>query len=135
MGNLTLDSVVSELELSARAENCLADAKITTIRQLVSLTSQQLLEIKNFGKTSLQLVEHRLDVCGFKFGMPIEPAKIQEIPNQPLQECPECAKLKEKIALMEKWRISKDELDKMNEKIVALEYRINDLEENAEKDD
>lgn len=50
----TLAKSVEELELSVRAANCLRDAKIKTIGDLVQRTERELLSMENFGKKSLQ---------------------------------------------------------------------------------
>ena len=44
---------LAELELSVRATNCLESENIITVRDLVSRTEEQLLEVRNFGETTL----------------------------------------------------------------------------------
>ena len=63
---------VTELELSVRASNCLENAKISTLGELVVRTEQDLLKFKNFGKTSLQEVKEKLVGMGLQLGMKIE---------------------------------------------------------------
>jgi len=64
-----LDKPVSILNLSVRANNCLDAAKISTLRQLVSLTEGDLLRFRSFGKTSLQEVHRKLADVNLKLGM------------------------------------------------------------------
>ncbi len=64
-----LDRPLSTLELSARASNCLDSARITVIRQLVSMTETDLLNLRSFGKTSLTEVKKRLLDLGLSLGM------------------------------------------------------------------
>jgi len=64
-----LDMSVSELELSVRAENCLESQNIKTIRQLVIRTENELLGLRNFGKTSLEDIKQRLEGMGLSLGM------------------------------------------------------------------
>ncbi|MBM3214915.1 DNA-directed RNA polymerase subunit alpha [Candidatus Poribacteria bacterium] len=64
-----LEKPVAELELSVRAANCLENAGIRTIRELVSRTEKQMLEQKNFGRKSLAEVKEILQGFGLEFGM------------------------------------------------------------------
>jgi DNA-directed RNA polymerase subunit alpha len=59
-----LDQPISVLNLSVRARNCLDAENVRTIRQLVKLTEQDLLELRNFGQTSLREVKKRLGEHG-----------------------------------------------------------------------
>ncbi|MCU0723024.1 MAG: DNA-directed RNA polymerase subunit alpha [Planctomycetes bacterium] len=60
---------VSDLDLSVRASNCLEAEGITTIRDLVSHTEDEMLEVRNFGKTSLKEVKKKLGDLGLDLGM------------------------------------------------------------------
>lgn len=60
---------VSVLDPSARAENCLRTENITTIGQLVRRTEQDMLVLRNFGKTSLNELKRKLADMGLAFGM------------------------------------------------------------------
>lgn len=60
---------LSELELSVRAMNCLENEKITLVRDLVSRTEDSLLEVRNFGETTLTEVKEKLDKIGLRLGM------------------------------------------------------------------
>lgn len=63
---------IDELELSARAHNCLANANITRVLDLVNLSEDESLRIKNFGKKSLDEVKEVLKSMGLRFGMHIK---------------------------------------------------------------
>jgi DNA-directed RNA polymerase subunit alpha len=69
---------LSELNLSVRASNCLESENIMTVRDLVTKTEDQLLEVRNFGETTLTEVKHRLRDLGLHLGMrlPALPAGV-----------------------------------------------------------
>lgn len=60
---------ISELELSVRSANCLKEANIKTIGDLVQMTEQELLQHRNFGKKSLNELTEILKNMGLSFGM------------------------------------------------------------------
>jgi DNA-directed RNA polymerase subunit alpha len=60
---------LAELELSVRATNCLESEGISTVRDLVSRSEEELLEVRNFGDTTLKEVKIRLEERGLKLGM------------------------------------------------------------------
>lgn len=64
-----LNQSVAELRLSVRAGNCLEGEGITTIRDLVQRNEDQLLEIRNFGETTLSEVREKLATLGLHLGM------------------------------------------------------------------
>jgi DNA-directed RNA polymerase subunit alpha len=64
-----LSMSISELNLSVRASNCLESENIMTVRDLVSRTEDQLLDVRNFGETTLTEVQHRLRDMGLHLGM------------------------------------------------------------------
>jgi DNA-directed RNA polymerase subunit alpha len=64
-----LGTPIAELKLSVRATNCLESENITTLRELVSRSEDQLLEIRNFGDTTLTEVRQKLDELGLHLGM------------------------------------------------------------------
>jgi DNA-directed RNA polymerase subunit alpha len=66
-----LGMLVTDLRLSLRANNCLEEAGITTLRELVSRTREDLLELRNFGETSLEEIEGKLREHGLHIGMPL----------------------------------------------------------------
>jgi len=64
-----LKTPIAELELSVRAANCLREAAIRTIGELVEKTPQELLKYRNFGKKSLVEIEELLKGMGLSLGM------------------------------------------------------------------
>ena len=64
-----LNMSLAELELSVRATNCLESEGITTVRDLVIRTDEELLEVRNFGETTLKEVKLKLEERGLKLGM------------------------------------------------------------------
>ena len=67
--NEHLDKSVEELELSARSYNCLRNASIQTVRELVVKTEDELLGTKNFGQKSLNEIVGILATMGLELGM------------------------------------------------------------------
>jgi len=67
-----LDRSLLELELSVRAKNCLDGANLQTIRDLVSLSEQEVMNLKNLGKTSLTEIKAKLAERGLVLGMAAE---------------------------------------------------------------
>jgi DNA-directed RNA polymerase subunit alpha len=66
-----LNMSLAELELSVRATNCLESEGITTVRDLVIRTDEELLEVRNFGETTLKEVKGKLSERGLHLGMKI----------------------------------------------------------------
>jgi DNA-directed RNA polymerase subunit alpha len=64
-----LGMLVSDLRLSLRANNCLHEAGIETLKDLVSRSREELLEVRNFGDTTLQEIEAKLRELGLELGM------------------------------------------------------------------
>ena len=64
-----LNMSLAELELSVRATNCLESEGITTVRDLVIRTDEELLEVRNFGETTLKEVKLKLEERNLKLGM------------------------------------------------------------------
>ncbi len=64
-----LNRSLAELNLSVRATNCLESEGINTVRDLVSRTEDQLLQVRNFGETTLQEVRERLGAIALRLGM------------------------------------------------------------------
>ncbi len=64
-----LNQPVSVLEPSVRAANCLAAEGIKTIRDLVTRQEADMLQVRNFGKTSLKEIKQKLIEQGLSFGM------------------------------------------------------------------
>jgi DNA-directed RNA polymerase subunit alpha len=67
--NALMGKSVEELELSVRANNCLRNAGITAIGELVQRTEAELMKTKNFGKKSLQEIKDELNRIGLSLGM------------------------------------------------------------------
>jgi len=67
-----LGKSLDEFDLSVRTANCLKNASIGTIRDLVSRSENEILEIKNFGKKSLEELQELLDRLGLTFGMEMQ---------------------------------------------------------------
>lgn len=78
-GDPTLESKLSmslaQMNLSSRAMNCLESEGINTVRELVSRTEEQLLEVRSLGETTLNEVKEKLTQMGLRLGMPVPPAR------------------------------------------------------------
>lgn len=70
--NERLNKSIVELELSVRSYNCLKNANIQTIGELITKTESEMLKTKNFGRKSLNEVKEILADMGFSFGMKID---------------------------------------------------------------
>ena len=70
--NENLYRSVEELELSVRSANCLKNADINQIYQLVSKTEAEMLKTKNFGRKSLNEIKEVLAEMGLSLGMKLE---------------------------------------------------------------
>ncbi len=68
---------ITELELSVRASNCLRDANIKTIGELVRKPESELLEFRNFGKKSLTEIHDILKAMGLGLGMKVDVKKLR----------------------------------------------------------
>jgi DNA-directed RNA polymerase subunit alpha len=64
-----LGMLISDLRLSLRANNCLEEAGIGTLRELVSRSREEMLEMRNLGETTLHEIEAKLRDLGLEFGM------------------------------------------------------------------
>ncbi len=64
-----LNMSLAELNLSVRAGNCLESENINTVRDLVQRNEDQLLEVRNFGETTLAEVREKLKELGLHLGM------------------------------------------------------------------
>ena len=76
--NEHLDKSVEELELSVRSYNCLKNANIRTIRELVGKTETEMLKTKNFGRKSLNEIKEILTSMGLSLGMKLDQPAIAE---------------------------------------------------------
>ena len=70
--NENLNRSVEELELSVRSYNCLKNANIQTIGELVQKTEAEMLKTKNFGRKSLNEIKEILASMGLGLGMKID---------------------------------------------------------------
>jgi DNA-directed RNA polymerase subunit alpha len=75
--NENLDKSVEELELSVRSYNCLKNANIRTIRELVQKTEGEMLKTKNFGRKSLNEIKEILTGMGLSLGMRLDQPAAQ----------------------------------------------------------
>ncbi len=64
-----LNMPLADLRLSVRASNCLESERISTVRELVVRTEDQLLELRNFGDTTLMEIREKLSELGLHLGM------------------------------------------------------------------
>lgn len=80
---------VDELELSVRSSNCLRNAEIKTIGDLVRKTESDMLKFRNFGRKSLKEISDILNSMGLHFGMAVDfymdPAKAEAAARQKAQ--------------------------------------------------
>lgn len=85
--NENLFRSVDELELSVRSANCLQQANIRTIGDLVQRTEAEMLKTKNFGRKSLKEIKEILAEMGLSLGMKLEnwPPKAATQPPPSIQ--------------------------------------------------
>ncbi len=69
---------ISELELSVRSSNCLREANIKIIADLVKRSEDDMLGFKNFGKKSLTEIKELLAGMGLTLGMAVDPKKLKK---------------------------------------------------------
>jgi DNA-directed RNA polymerase subunit alpha len=69
---------ISELELSVRSSNCLREANIKIIADLVKKTEEEMLSFKNFGKKSLNEIVELLAGMGLTLGIQVDPKKLKK---------------------------------------------------------
>ncbi|MCC6749824.1 MAG: DNA-directed RNA polymerase subunit alpha [Deltaproteobacteria bacterium] len=84
--NDNLNRPVEELELSVRSANCLQNANIKLIGQLVQKSEAEMLKTKNFGRKSLKEIKEILGTMGLGLGMKldnwVDPSKVEKDPDQ-----------------------------------------------------
>ncbi|HID97941.1 MAG TPA: DNA-directed RNA polymerase subunit alpha [Thermodesulfobacteriaceae bacterium] len=81
-----LNRRIDELEFSVRSANCLKNANINYIGELVQKTEQEMLKTKNFGRKSLEEILRILDTMGLELGMTLEgwnPPENEESGGEP----------------------------------------------------
>ncbi|UCB57351.1 MAG: DNA-directed RNA polymerase subunit alpha [Candidatus Omnitrophota bacterium] len=69
---------ISELELSVRSVNCLEEAKIKTIGDLVQKTEMEMLKYRNFGKKSLTEINNILKSLSLSLGMKVDTKRLKK---------------------------------------------------------
>src|SRR4029078_8558054 len=69
---------IDALEFSVRANNCLLNAGIKRIIDLVNLSEDQVLKIKNFGRKSFEEVKEGMESFGLSFGMNINEDDLKD---------------------------------------------------------
>ncbi len=88
--NEVLNRSVEELELSVRSYNCLKNANIQTIGELVQKTEAEMLRTKNFGRKSLNEIKEILANMGLSLGMRIDAhGRLVAPPQQPAGSIPD----------------------------------------------
>jgi len=70
---------VEELELSVRSYNCLKNANIQTIAELVQKTDSEMLKTRNFGRKSLNEIKEILEDMGLHLGIKLEEDDLKQI--------------------------------------------------------
>ncbi len=98
--NENLLKSVDELELSVRAYNCLKNANIRTIGELVQRTEADMLKTKNFGRKSLSSIKGILSEMGLHLGMKLDNFTLEEGPKSEQPEGPK-SEQPEEIAELE----------------------------------
>ena len=83
--NENLNRSVEELELSVRSYNCLKNANIQTIGELIQKSEPEMLRTKNFGRKSLNEIKEILTNMGLSLGMRVD-EKGNLIPPAPTRE-------------------------------------------------
>ena len=71
--------------MSVRSSHCLEGENIRTVGDLVVYTEEALMQVRNFGKTSMDEVNRKLGELGLTLGMKIDGA-TRETPVQPKEE-------------------------------------------------
>jgi len=80
--NENLFRPVSDLELSVRSANCLQNANIKLIGELVQKTDAEMLKTKNFGRKSLNEIKSILEEMGLSLGMKLDNFPAAEPPSE-----------------------------------------------------
>src|SRR3989442_12037811 len=97
--NENLNRSVEELELSVRSYNCLKNANIQTIGELVQKTEAEMLKTKNFGRKSLNEIKEILTSMGLSLGMKVDAhGRLVAPPNQQSSMAPETGASEEELA-------------------------------------
>jgi DNA-directed RNA polymerase subunit alpha len=73
---------VEELELSVRSYNCLKNANIRTLADLVQMTEQEILRTKNFGRKSLNEIKEIIHTLGLHFNMSVDTDELEKLAEE-----------------------------------------------------
>ncbi len=76
---------IDSLDLSKRAKNCLKNAEVTHLGNLVGKTEGEMLKFRNFGNKSLQEIKATLDTMGLELGTELSD-EIQRVFQHKIQE-------------------------------------------------
>ncbi len=82
LGDATLETPITDFELSVRSRNCLKQMNLCTLGDLLRTTEPELLSYKNFGETSLNEIKVLLSQKGYRLGQEAQPPPIP----QPLRQ-------------------------------------------------
>ena len=74
-----MSNCLEELELSVRSYNCLKNANIQTIAELVQKTDGEMLKTRNFGRKSLNEIKEILEDMGLHLGMKVDEEDLKQI--------------------------------------------------------
>jgi DNA-directed RNA polymerase subunit alpha len=80
--NMNLLKSVDELELSVRSYNCLKNASIETIADLVQKSENEMLKTKNFGRKSLVEIKEILKSMNLRFGLKIDKEMLEKMKKE-----------------------------------------------------
>ena len=69
---------INEIELSVRSTNCLSQANIDTLAELVIMPESDMLKFRNFGKKSLTELDELVEAKGVQFGMDLSKYKLDK---------------------------------------------------------
>lgn len=69
---------IDDLELSVRAHNCLVSSGVKRVIDLVNMSDEDILKIKNFGRKSLKEVKEVLNAFGLRFGMNVKELDLKK---------------------------------------------------------
>jgi len=73
----TLETPITDFELSVRSRNCLKEMNIRKVGDLLKISEAELLSYKNFGETSLKEIKNILSLKGLNLGMALEEQEIE----------------------------------------------------------
>ena len=119
VNNEHLDKSVEELELSVRSYNCLKNASIRTIRELVQKSEPEMLKTKNFGRKSLNEIKEILTSMGLSLGMKLEQPRRPRNPPTVPQSC-ETAPMRHRVAHRKLGRVTEHRIALLRNQAEAL---------------